>query len=277
MSVDAINPPTSARLTGGKYSWVGRVVAMTAIGVMLLVTAYSVTFILTTPVLWPPGGDFGMYRDAGARWLSGGFYFYPHQLAGPYTTVGGDVMYPPVSLVLFVPFMGIPGELWWAIPLAVLAWHLWTTRPSLWGWAGIFACLAWPMSIEVIWTGNPVMWTAVAFALSFRWPWVGVLVLLKPSLFPFALGGIRTRQWWLALAAFAVVSLAFLPMWFDWLRVLVNARGQFSGPLYSLRDVPFMLIPLIAWVTRSTVARDAEAVTGGARVGPGQPQQADAR
>ena len=103
---------------------------------------------------------------------------------------------------------------------------------------------SFPQTVRIH-AGNPVIWIAAAFALSFRWPWVGVLALLKPSLFPFAFGGVRTREWWLALGALAAVSLAFLPMWFDWIGVMLNARGQFSGPLYSLRDVPLMLIPLV--------------------------------
>ena len=42
-------------------------------------------------------------------------------------------------------------------------------------------------------------------------------------------------------------SLLFLPMTIEWIGVVVNARGQFSGLLYGLRDLGWMLLPLVAW------------------------------
>jgi hypothetical protein len=224
------------------------VVALTLIGVSAVVAAYCVFIILTRSQL-PPGFDFAIYHDGAARWLAGGPFYDPAQMA-PYEVIAGSVLYPPVALVLFVPFVFLPGVLWWAIPIGIVAWHVCRMRPGLWGWVGISLCLADPQTIQLIQAGNPVMWIAAAFALSFRWPWVGVFVLLKPSLFPFALGGIRTREWWVALGVLALVSLVFLPMWVDWVRVVLNARGPLSGLLYSLKDVPMMLIPLIAWWAR---------------------------
>jgi len=44
----------------------------------------------------------------------------------------------------------------------------------------------------------------------------------------------------------AIVSLVFLPQWIDYVRALLNARGALVSPLYSLKDVPLMLIPVIA-------------------------------
>ncbi|MGH2512545.1 MAG: hypothetical protein ACRDGQ_07655, partial [Candidatus Limnocylindrales bacterium] len=49
--------------------------------------------------------------------------------------------------------------------------------------------------------------------------------------------------------ALVVISLAFLPMWFEYAHVLLNARGPLVNPLYSIGDVPLLLIPIIARAT----------------------------
>ena len=87
---------------------------------------------------------------------------------------------------------------------------------------------------------------AAFLALGTIWGWPSVLVALKPTLIPFMVVGIRRRSWWLAAGVLAVVSLAFLPLWFDYARVLLNARGPLVSPWYSLGNVPLLLIPLIA-------------------------------
>ena len=58
----------------------------------------------------PIGVDYLLYRDAAARWLAGGPFFEPYQLAGPYPISAGDILYPPVALWLFVPFTVLPAE-----------------------------------------------------------------------------------------------------------------------------------------------------------------------
>ena len=96
--------------------------------------------------------------------------------------------------------------------------------------------------------GNPVMWVLAFLALGCLYKWPSALVLLKPSLFPFALVGIRSRSWWIALAAGIAVSLPFGVMWISWVLVLVNSTE--GGILYSLQDVPILLLPIIAWKMR---------------------------
>jgi hypothetical protein len=232
---------------GGLLGWIAPRVAT---GVLFIVAAYSLVLIVTSPGLSGAIGiDFGIYRDAAARWLHGGFFYYPGQVAGPYYTVSGHVMYPPPMLLLFVPFTILPAVLWWAIPLGIVAWRVRALRPSPWGWAGIAACLIWPLSVDLVWTGNPILWIVAAMALATRWRWVSALVFANPSLFPFAFFGVRTRRWWLALGTSALLSVLFLPMWLDWIRVILNARGPFSGPFYNLKDVPLMLVPLVAWAS----------------------------
>jgi hypothetical protein len=159
------------------------------------------------------------------------------------------------------------------VPLAIIAWRVWALRPSPWAWVGIAACLAWPMTVELVYTGNPLLWIVAALALATRWPWMSVLILLKPSLFPFALFGMRARRWWLALGASAIVAALFLPMWPDWIRTVLNARGPSSGPLYSLKDVPTMAIPLLAWVGRARTQGDGRAA---GTIGPGRRGEASA-
>jgi len=242
---------------------VSRIAAWTVIGLALAVGALTLWALFTSPVFAPSAGyDFGIYRAAAERWLSGGFYFYPEQLAGPYQVISGHVMYPPVALVLFIPFTVLPGLLWWAVPLGTIAACTIRLRPSLWGWAAILALLCWPYSLELAFAGNPTLWIAAILALSTRWPWVSAFVLLKPSLAPFALAGARTREWWIALAVFAGVSALFLPMWADWVRAVVNARGPFAGLFYSVKDLTWMAIPTVAWVSRRRATLAPVAASG---------------
>ena len=77
-----------------------------ALALSALVFAMPVLFVLLIPhpLEQPFGVDFTLYRDVTIRWLGGGPYFEPYQLAGPYQISAGDVLYPPVALWLFVPF-----------------------------------------------------------------------------------------------------------------------------------------------------------------------------
>jgi hypothetical protein len=192
--------------------------------------------------------DFDLYMNATSRWLAGGSFYEPYQLAGPYPIRMGDVLYPPNILLLTVPFMVLPAILWWAIPLCVTAWAVWRLRPAPVSWPFIAFCLFWPPFVARMVAGNPVMWVLAFLALGCLYKWPSALVLLKPSLFPFALIGVRSRSWWIALAVGVLVSLPFAAMWIDWIVVLVNSTE--GGLLYSLQDVPILLLPIIAWKMR---------------------------
>ena len=171
------------------------------------------SLVVPRPLEQPFGVDFLLYRDAAARWLAGGSYFEPYQLAGPYPITAGDVLYPPVALWLFVPFTVLPAVLWWAVPIGVTAWAVWRLRPEPAWWPLIALCVAWPTTLLKTWTGNPVIWsvTALSFGVIYWWP--SVFVLIKPSLFPFALFGANRRSWWIALAVFVAMCLPFGAMW----------------------------------------------------------------
>jgi hypothetical protein len=189
------------------------------------------------------GIDYTLYMDATRRWLDGGTFFQPYQLAGPYQLQMGDVLYPPTALWLFIPFALLPALLWWAIPLGVTAAMVWRLRPAPVAWPFLALCCFWPPFVARIVAGNPVMWVMAAVALGFAFRWAFVGVLLKPSLFPFALLGVRSRSWWVALAVVVVASIPFGAMWIDWVKAVTNSSG---GLLYSLQDVPILLLPVIA-------------------------------
>ncbi len=54
------------------------------------------------------GTDYRTYMDATRVWLPGGSFYPAYELAGPYQIELGAVLYPPVALLLFVPFTVLP-------------------------------------------------------------------------------------------------------------------------------------------------------------------------
>jgi hypothetical protein len=191
--------------------------------------------------------DYDIYIDAARRWLAGGTFYDPAQLAGPYDITVGVVLYPPSVMPLLVAFTALPAVLWWAIPIGLTTYAVWRLRPAPVAWPFIALCLAMRATEARLLSGNPVIWAVAALAMGTLYAWPSVLVVIKPSLGPFALFGIRHRSWWVALAALAIMSVPFLKLWLDWVKVVLNSNG---GLDYSLLEVPMMLIPLIAWVAR---------------------------
>jgi hypothetical protein len=205
---------------------------------------------------FPFGSDYAVYQEAARRWLAGGELYPAYQFAGPYDPLAqpqtnAPILYPPVALVLFVPSLLLPAVLWFAVPLGITVWIVWSYRPSPLAWLTIAIAFAFRPTMDTIYTGNPGIWVPCFVALATRWPAASALVLFKPSLFPFALIGIRDRRWWLVVGGLAVVSLALLPLDVEWVRSAVNATGSRSGLTYSLREVPMDLIPIVAWLGRS--------------------------
>jgi hypothetical protein len=160
-----------------------------------------------------------------------------------------DVLYPPNVLFLFVPFVFLPAVLWWAIPIGVLVYVVNCWSPAPWAWLAMALLLAYPASIFPYLVGNTTIWAAAALAAGLRWGWPAVFVALKPSLAPFALLTVRRRSFWLAAVVFGVVSLAMLPLWLDYVTALRNLSVSAD---YSLHSIPLMLIPVVAWLGRSS-------------------------
>jgi hypothetical protein len=198
--------------------------------------------------------DYGIYMDAVDRWRIDGSWYLPRQLEGPYPIELGDVLYPPVLLYLLVPFRILGPWLWWMIPAAMLAWVVWRHRPGPWAILAIALCLAWPYSPAKYVFGNPVIWATAAVALGTIWHWPAALAIIKPTILPFALIGVRDRRWWLAVLGVGIASLPFLELTLLYPQVLLDAQpnpvdGR-GGPLYSLTEFPLLAIPIIAWVGR---------------------------
>ena len=198
--------------------------------------------------------DYGIYMDAVDRWLRDGGWYLDRQLHGPYPIELGDVLYPPVLLYLLVPFRLLGPYLWSAIPALIVVAITIRHRPALWAWLLIAICLAWPVTVAKFVFGNPVIWGAAAVALGtlFRWP--SALIVIKPTVIPFALVGIRDRRWWLVIVALGVLSIPFLGSTLLYPQVLLDAQtnpvdGR-GGPLYSLQEYPLLVIPVLAWWAR---------------------------
>ena len=182
--------------------------------------------------------------DATRRWLAGGSFFEPYQLAGPVPHPDGrrPVRAQRPAAVRRVhgpagdPVVGDPAG---RHRVGDLALH-----PAPVAWPFIALCIFWPPMVARTVAGNPVMWVMACrrARLHLRWAFVGVL--LKPSLFPFALLGVRSRSWWIALALWIVICLPFGGLWFDWVSAVTNSTE--GGLLYSLQDVPILLLPVIA-------------------------------
>jgi hypothetical protein len=201
--------------------------------------------------------DFDLYMDATRRWIAGGPFYNPEQLAGPYDLPWGQIFYPPQALGLFVPFMllgPILGPvLFIAIPALITATVIWSYRPGFWAWAAILLVVVLHPDAPLIWiAGTPTIWVVGLVALATRWSWVSAFIWFKPSVFPFALIGIRDRRWWIVTGGFALSAVLLWPLMSQWITSVVNARGENSGVLYSLTPTALAdpLIPLIAWIGR---------------------------
>lgn len=227
----------------------GRIVALTLTGVLVVV------FVLEFAYLFPyiasqdaVGTDHTFYRDVGQRWLDTGVFYLPRQLAGPYVVVPDyDVLYPPIALLLFVPLVWLPFPLWWIIPGVVVAATLWRLRPALWTWPIMAALFAWPRGVSNLIYGNSDMWIATFICGGLLLAWPAVLVLIKPSVLPFALIGSRRRSWWVAAGLLALLSLAMIELWREFVVALHNSDAEWY---YSLDDMPPLFIPVVAWLGR---------------------------
>jgi hypothetical protein len=198
------------------------------------------------------GDDFLIYRSNGARWLATGELYYPEQLAGPYQNVlGHSVFYPPTALLVFVPLSLLPvpvaALIWWAGPIVVAAILLRRFQPGYIALPVLALVLAWPRTIGGLLFGNSDMWIASAVAAGLLWSWPAVFVALKPSVLPLALIGIRRRSWWVAAAAFGLVSLLFLPLWGQYLAAATNVTDL---PLLVSTNFVIILAPLVVWAAR---------------------------
>jgi len=202
------------------------------------------------------GVDPMFYQDVGRRWLETGTFYTERQLSGPYeTTTLIDNLYPPIALYLFVPFVFLPIILWWIVPLAVVGLVVWYLRPVAWSWPILALVIALPKTISSAIYGNSDLWVAAAVAGGVVLGWPAILAAFKPSLIYMALIGINRISWWFMAAILVVLSLPLLPLWLQYPTVIMNST---SGALYSIGNLPFMCLPIIAWLfsrDQSPIAR----------------------
>jgi hypothetical protein len=236
------------------------------VAVLVVIAAVEIRLVVGKALDAPGFGmlarDFELYMDATRRWLGGGPFYLPAQLAGPYDMPWGQILYPPQALVLFVPFTLLGSALFILIPTAITAGVIWSYRPRFWAWVAILTILVLHPDVPLPWiAGTPTIWFVMFVALATRWPWVSAFIWLKPSLFPFALAGLRDRRWWIVTAALALSVVAMWPLMQDWMTAVMNARGENSGLLYSLTPTALAgpLIPLIAWLGRRDRAKPSPA------------------
>jgi hypothetical protein len=223
-----------------------------AIGLAVVIAGIGIgIFVLSLLIAgWPDFwfNDLEVLLDATRRLFAGESWYLERQLHGPYPAQFGDVMYPPVLAWFLVPWLILPAWTFIAIPGAILAWHIVAARPVAWTWPLIALGLTFPITLVHGGFANPTLWMAAFAALGLRFAWPGALILLKPSLLPFALIGIRTRGWWLVAGGLAVASLPFLAETLIYPQVVLDAQG--GGLLYSGLVIPFMLVPVVVWLGR---------------------------
>jgi hypothetical protein len=194
------------------------------------------------------GLDIGHYLDATRRWLEIGTPYLPSEVAGPFQIDPLTFLHPPVALYLFAPFLVLPVVLWWAIPIGIVAWFVVAWRPADWTWPVMVALLAFSRFHIPLIVGNSDLWVWAAIAAGLRFGWPALLVVIKPSLVPFAFIGIRRRSWWVGALVVALVCLPFGSLWVDWIAVIRNAPKDLG---YSLPNVPWLVVPVIAWMART--------------------------
>lgn len=230
---------------------VSRVLSRSLIGGLLLygvLRAISWAQDWTHVVALITQADHAIYMAQAHRVLSGGPLYPAFELAGPFVPSQLPELYPPATVYgLFVPMSVLPDFLWWAIPIGIIAAVVAYWRPSAWGWVGILALfIAVPSTWTVLAVGNPSIWVAAAVALATIRPAFAILALTKTTLVPFALIGVRSRGWWIALAVYSAVALAMLPLWIQYVQVLLNYRTSLA-----FIEVPLVLIPVVAWASRT--------------------------
>ena len=229
-------------------SRLARPLAVALTVVILGFLAFELSIVISQMRPEALGVDFHQYLAHTQRWLDGGSLYLERQLLGPYEIQAGDSLYPPPILYLTVPFvLGVPHVFWWAIPLTIIGVVVVRFRPAPWAWPLLAAMVATPRSIEIVMYGNPVIWCTAAMAGGTVLGWPAVFVILKPSLAPLAIWGIRRRSWWIALAVAIAAALPFGAMWLEWIQVIRDSSGSV---LYSIPDLFFVLLPVVAWLGR---------------------------
>lgn len=257
------------RLRTGEGSRLTPLTVASAVVVIVALTVYVVNPILDQriPEMFRHI-DWVSYSRAAQRFLDGQSLYSAQQLAGPYemaSVAGLGFVYPPPSILLFVPFLGLGPTVWAIANATIFATGLAAMARRDFG---RFAGLAFGIALLGVGLSTPYLDAMVmgnitlALAGVFAWTWalgrgsrpIGWLAaaggLIK--LHPFALAGwtspgharrtIRT-----AVLVAAVVVLVTLPIvgiasWLDYERAVSNARPLCG---YGFDAVACRLVPTL--------------------------------
>jgi hypothetical protein len=191
------------------------------------------------------GVDFNQYLAHAQRWLAGGSWYLPEQLAGPYSVeaVTGNV-YPPTLLYAIGPFAAgwLPLPLWWILPIGAIALGFLRHPPAWWGYPLLALTFAVPRTWTILVLGNPAMWSIALAVWGVWWGWPAWGAAIKATFVPLVLTGVRHRRRWLAgLAVGLVLCVPFGSLWVDYVRVLLFTRSE-RGPEYILGEWPTAIL-----------------------------------
>lgn len=221
--------------------WVGL-----AVLIGILAAAETVALFRIIDEQQAVGADLRYYQDVARRWLDTGVYYTDRQLAGPYVVqTEVDNLYPPHALYLFVPFLFLPQITWWILPLGFIGYVVWWCRPAAWVLPLLALAVLYPKAPTQVIYGNTDMWLTAFIAGGVRWGWPAILVTIKPSVSVFALIGIRSRGWWIAAGVLVLLSLPLIGLWLQYPTVTRNSSAAWY---YSFGNLPFFLLPIIAWL-----------------------------
>lgn len=217
------------------------------------------------------GLDFGHYVDAARRWIETGSPFLPSEVAGRFLFSDQTFLHPPISLVLFAPFLVLPGFLFWLIPLLGTAAIIASWHPARWTWPIMALQLNWPRFTGAVVVGNTDLWVVFFIAAGLRFGWPVLLLAIKPSIAPFAIvevaaliraDAVPVRRWQeiaFAAAILVIVAAPFGGLWLEWLAVVRNSPAD---PLYSIATIPWLSIPVVAWIGRRRYRRRSDVDPG---------------
>jgi len=193
-------------------------------------------------------GDLVGYLEGARRFLETGTPYAADQLSGQHWHLEPhSFIHPPSALFLMVPFLWLPAVLWWILPIVGTAALIRGWRPAPWTWPLMMLSVAWPRSAGTIVAGNSDLWAAMFVALGCRYGWGFALLAIKPTFAPLALLRARSRTLWLALAIVAAISLPMLGLWLQYATVIRNTDIDL---LYSVLNLPLILLPVVAWAGR---------------------------
>jgi hypothetical protein len=252
--------PEAARTTSRRspIRWEHALVVAAAVGVVIVAARAIVYYTQMPDPEGAIGVDYRLYVGAAQRWLDTGQFYWPAQVAGPYHVHDiPSILYPPPVLYLLVPFTILPGVLFWVIPAILTAVAFWRLRPAPWSLMAMVGLAASGVVQGPIFWGTPVFWLVPVVAWGGLLGWPAPFVLLKPTLAPFALVGLRRpRSFLFGFVLLALLSAPFIGLWFDWLAVIRNSD---LSPTYGIEQVALLLVPALAVIGSTRPRRETAA------------------